>query len=36
MKLWTCYRCGRGFIHARHLAAHLAELHREALAWAAR
>jgi hypothetical protein len=27
---WRCYRCGRGFLHARYLAAHLIGLHGEA------
>lgn len=29
MKLWTCYRCGHGFIHARFLVTHLIALHGE-------
>ena len=29
MKSWTCYRCGRGFVHARFLVTHLIELHGE-------
>jgi len=29
VKTWTCYRCGRGFLHARYLAAHLIGLHGE-------
>ena len=26
---WRCYRCGRAFVHARYLAAHLISLHGE-------
>jgi hypothetical protein len=26
---WKCYRCGRGFVHARFLVTHLIELHGE-------
>jgi hypothetical protein len=32
VKLWACYRCGRGFIHARLLVTHLIELHGERVA----
>ena len=26
---WRCYRCGRGFAHARYLVTHLIDLHNE-------
>ncbi len=29
MARWKCYRCGRGFVHARFLVTHLIELHDE-------
>jgi ribosomal protein L37AE/L43A len=29
VKFWRCYRCGKGFIHARYLANHLMQIHAE-------
>jgi hypothetical protein len=29
---WWCYRCGRGFGHARFLVTHLIEIHNESAA----
>lgn len=30
VKFWRCYRCGRAFVHARFLVAHLIDVHNEA------
>ena len=32
MTTWRCYRCGRGFAHARFLVTHLINLHSEQVA----